>query len=174
MQLAASVSSLASTLSRSATTATIRSRIQADNQSIVTNAPALDYVFLDEEDSSLSKADFQAPIKLGALSISSVSLDSQLGLDWALIGFDENRIEEAQSASRKIALLENINLPKRVVPRLERDGTVVVIRGHGVIARGSISSSTTMMRLPHDKRFQEVWTVRLDNSLSKLKRKPHV
>jgi hypothetical protein len=60
------------------------------------------------------------------------------------------------------------------MPRIERDAAIVALRGHSVISRGSISSSTTMMRLPHDIRFQEVWTVRLDSPLSKLKRNFYV
>jgi hypothetical protein len=88
-----------------------------------------------------------------------------------LIALNDNALREVQARSLKAGLFENIVLPKRVVPRLERDAAIVALRGHGVISRGSISSSTTMMRLPHDNRFQELWTVRLDSSLSKLKRK---
>ena len=132
--------------------------------------PGPDQVFLDEEEDFLSRGNFRAARKLGDLSISSAMQDLQLGRDWALIAFDENGLEEAQSGGLKAALLENIVLPKSVVAHLERDASIVALRGHGVISRGSISSSTTMMRLPHDNHFQELWTVRLDSPLSKLRK----
>jgi hypothetical protein len=140
----------------------------------VTNTPPPDYVLLDDAEITLSSGDFRVPIKLGDLSVSSVIMDSHLGFDWALISLDENGIEDARKASLKATLLKNIVLPKRVMPRIERDAAIVALRGHSVISRGSISSSTTMMRLPHDIRFQEVWTVRLDSPLSKLKRNFYV
>jgi hypothetical protein len=167
-------SSLATTFSRSATTrsmgtVTTSSSKQTDNRSIVTTAPASNSVLLDEGDIPFSQTNFQELWKLGSLCFSSASSDSQLGLDWSLIGFDETGIKKAQKASQSSARLASIILPKRVAASPEYDSTIVVLKGHGVISRGSISASTTMMRLPHDKRFQEVWTIRLDSPLSKLK-----
>jgi hypothetical protein len=71
---------------------------------------------------------------------------------------------QAQPAIRKDSLLENILLPTLFTnspPRNERE--IVAIKGFSGISRGSISSSTTMMRLQPRGTFQEVWTVRLDD-----------
>ena len=170
-QFSASVSSLASTLSRSATTATANSRdsrSQMDNQSIITNAPSQDEVFLDDP---FLNSDFHMPTKLGFRSFSSFYPSSRLGLDWALVRLSRIGIEEAQRAKQTVASHQSTILPQKIIERLERDGTVIIPKRHGAISRGSVSSSPIMMRLPHDSSFQEVWTIRLDVALSKLRAK---
>jgi hypothetical protein len=99
--------------------------------------------------------------------ISSVSR-IDLAHDWALVELSEASVLRAQAAISKDALLQNMVLPTRS-KSITADTDVMVIKGYSSISKGSISSSTTMMRLQPRASFQEVWTVRLtgDGSLGK-------
>ncbi|KAF4628633.1 hypothetical protein G7Y89_g9517 [Cudoniella acicularis] len=59
--------------------------------------------------------------------------------------------------TNKVAMV-SMALPRRVVMKLEKAVAVVAIKGYSGISRGSISSGVTMMKLPYDNTFQEVWT----------------
>lgn len=97
---------------------------------------------------------------------SSIS-GSQLGLDWALIWLSQPTISNIGMNSKSRSL-ENVVLPRRVVPNLEKEADIVVVTGYSGIVKGKISLSTTMMRLSQRSKFQEVWTVRLDSTLGKI------
>lgn len=148
-------------LSRSDTTNSTSSRTESKNVS-----SHIETVFLYNEESKIANPTFQGLTKLGHLSTSSI-LGTQLGLDWALIELSEISSLNARNTIAKNELLKNVVVPRRIVSRLERDAAIVAIKGYSGISRGSISSSTTMMRLSHRSTFQEVWTVRLDSPLGK-------
>lgn len=107
-----------------------------------------------------------SPTKVMRPTESSIS-GSQLGLDWALIQLSQPTISNIGTNSRSRSL-ENVVLPRRVVPSLENEADIVVVTGYSGIVKGKISLSTTMMRLSQRSKFQEVWTVRLDNTLGRI------
>jgi hypothetical protein len=108
----------------------------------------------------------QSRPSLGELSVSSI-IGTQLGHNWALIELSDKGLLDARSALPCGGIPKGIALRKRIVPSLENAAAVVAIKGYSGISRGTISASTTKMRLPHSNLFQEVWTVRLDNAIGK-------
>ena len=100
------------------------------------------------------------PKQLGQLISSFFTTD--LARDWALVEFSKASVERSQVAISKVGLLQYVALPTRFESIPENGAEVVVVKGYSGISRGSISSSTTLMKLQPRGTFQEVWTVRLD------------
>jgi len=109
---------------------------------------------------------------MGHLSESSIlgmqlGSDMQLGLDWAIVKLSESAILDARTSRMKNKSSKNVALSGTIIPKLENAANILAYTGYNGVVKGTISPSTTMMRLSPRSNFQEVWTVRLDSPLSK-------
>ncbi|KAF8859609.1 hypothetical protein BDZ45DRAFT_353474 [Acephala macrosclerotiorum] len=91
---------------------------------------------------------------------------TEAGQDWALIELSETSVLEAKNAVLKDNSLNGLALPQRLASKPTKDTSIVAIKGCSGLSKGILSPSMTMMKLPHSRKFHEVWIVRLDGPLA--------
>ncbi|KAL2062609.1 hypothetical protein VTL71DRAFT_5681 [Oculimacula yallundae] len=98
--------------------------------------------------------------KLGELFASSINEDC-VGLDWALIKFT-SALTVPLTAREKLVLSHSMPNVTSEVP--DKPRRISASNHKGQIIYGTLSPNPTMMRLPYSKKFQEVWTVRFEDT----------
>ena len=160
-------------LSRSNTTASTSSQTEGAN---AVNTAVIDNYVLKFQDEDQNIRSEENPGIVGLLSASSLS-GTDLGLDWALIELSDQKFYDAHylNGLRNFWAGNNI-FPRHVVsqtkgPRHTR--SVTVVTGYSGTIRGLLLPGSTAMKLTPRSKFQEFWTVQLEESIGEQSRNPN-
>jgi len=151
-------------LSRSNTTASTFSRTEGENT--VSTAAIDNYVIRFEKEGLNIHSGRKSSI-IGRLSASSLSgIDP--GLDWALIELSDQSFYDTRYLNGLRNLWIGTGVPRQVLSGAdigEHRRVVVVFTGYSGTIRGFLLPGSTAMKLTPRSKFQEVWTVQLEENI---------
>ena len=151
-------------LSRSNTTASTISHTEIENT--VSTAATDTYVLrLDKEGQNMLSG--QKPSIIGSISASSLS-GTDPGLDWALIELSDQSFYDARYLNGLRNIWAGNSIFRQVISRSSSENlhrAVTVVTGYSGTIRGFLLPGSTAMKLTPRSKFQEVWTVQLEESI---------